>query len=132
EGEQMVTVPLAEDQTATIVVEADGVGIVTQQVVTHDCQNPVATAAVQCSEGGVVVTLTNDGDSPVELTVLKDGQVVTTVEVGTTPVDVTVPMTEDQPSTVTFKEGDPTVSEQDMTYNCLPPESAPPASITTV
>ena len=131
-GEQEVTVPLSEDQTATIVVEADGLGIVTQKVVTHDCQNPAVTAAVQCSEGGVVVTLTNDGDSPVELTVLKDGQVVTTVEVGATPVDVTVPMTEDQTSTVTVKDGDTTVSEQDMTYNCLPPETVPPASITTV
>ena len=130
-GEEKVTVPLTEDQTATIVVEADGVGIVTQQVVTHNCQNPAATAAVQCAEGGVVVTLTNDGDSPVELTVLKDGQVVTTVEVGATPVDVTVPMTEDQTSTVTVEDGDTTVFEQDMTYNCLPPETVPPASVTT-
>ena len=66
-GEEKVTVPLSEDQTATITVEADGDGVVTEKVVEHDCQNPAVTSAVKCAEGGVVVTLTNDGDLPVEL-----------------------------------------------------------------
>ena len=130
-GEEVVTVPLGEDQTATITVEADGEEVVAHEVITHDCQNPAATAAVQCAEGGVVVTLTNDGDSPVELVVLKDGQVVATVEVGDTPVDVTVPMTEDQTSTITVQDGDTTVFEEETTYDCVPPATIPPASVTT-
>jgi hypothetical protein len=135
DGETTVLVPLSEGQTATITVEADGFGILTEQVVTLDCQEPAASFEVDCAEGGVVVTLTNDGPEPVELTVLQDGEVIETVVVGDTPVEILVPMDEDQTSTITVTDADTVVDEQEITYDCEPPETTSttePEATTTV
>ena len=129
EGEQTVLVPLAEDQRATIAVEAEGFGTVVEDVVQLNCNEPVAAFAVECAEGGVVVTLTNDGDTPVDLTVTKDGEVVATVTVGDTPVEVLVPMDEDETSTITVTNGEVPVDEQEITYDCTPPDTVPPDTV---
>jgi hypothetical protein len=131
EGEETVLVPLDEDQEATIAVEAAGSGTVVEEVVVQDCQNPSAAFAVECAEDGVVVTLTNDGESPAELTVTKDGEVVDTVSVGDTPVDVLVPMDEDETATIAVANGDVPVDEQEVIFDCQPPDANPPARVPT-
>ena len=129
DGETTVLVPLTEDQKATIAVEAEGFGTIVEEVVQLDCNNPLAAFAVECAEGGVVVTLTNDGESPVDLTVTKDGEIVDTVTVGDTPVDVLVPMDEDETSTIVVTNGAVPVDEQVITYDCTPPDTVPPDSV---
>jgi LPXTG-motif cell wall-anchored protein len=131
EGSTEVLVPLAEDEQATITVVVGEDQILAQETVTQNCQEPSATAAVDCAEGGVVVTLTNDGESPVELTVSKGGEVVDTVVVGREPVEVVVPMDEDETATITVSDASGVVDEFDFTYDCQPPPTEPPSSSTT-
>jgi LPXTG-motif cell wall-anchored protein len=124
-----VLVPLDEDEEATITVVVGEDEILAEELVSMNCQEPSATAVVECDEGGVVVTLTNDGESPVELTVSKNCEVVDTVEVGSEPVEVLVPMDEDELATITVSDASGVVEEFEFTLDC---EEPPPSTPTTV
>ncbi len=114
----MRTIPVAEgaDYDITVLgVNASG---------TRDCENPaIASVQVECSEGGVVVVLTNDGESDTTVTV--DG-IEVVVPAGTTeesPVRVTVPVEENEAYDFTVV-GDELEQQVTGTLDCLFPEPA--------
>jgi FtsP/CotA-like multicopper oxidase with cupredoxin domain len=117
----------------TIDVTADGTpwGRIVVEV---DCRRPeVLGVLVECVEdGGEVLVLSNDGPTPVELTVLVDGEPLTTVVVpGDDVAAVVIPVGEDESVQVTVREGDDVVGELDVTRDCeepTPSTTAPPST----
>lgn len=89
---------------------------------TRDCENPAVTSVqVECSEGGVVVALTNDGETDTTVTV---GGREVVVPAGTTeesPVRVTVPVEENGAYDFTVV-GEGLEREVTGTLDCLFPE----------
>jgi hypothetical protein len=105
-GTLSVTVPVAENATYDfdIVIE----GSTTEVAGTRDCEQPSASATFDCAVGGVVVRITNSGESDTVVTVSGDdvvppevqlfGEVAINVPAGTAaedPVELVVPVAED-------------------------------------
>ena len=102
-----------------------------------DCRRPeVLGVLVEClEEGGEVLVLANDGPTPVELTVLVDGEELTTVVVpGDDLAAVVIPVAEDESVQVTVLDGDVVVAELEVTRDCeepTPSTTTPPGGGTT-
>jgi LPXTG-motif cell wall-anchored protein len=92
-GTTTVTVPVAENATYDFDIVIDGE--TTNRTGQRDCEHPaVVSATLDCAEGGVVVLLSNTGETDATVNV---GGVEVTVPAGTTaadPVSVTVPVAE--------------------------------------
>ncbi len=78
-----VSYPLAEGATAGFMVTAPGMGPRTLTM-TRNCQNPGATATLDCLSGLVITLTNNGGQSPVDFTVVVNG-VSTNVSVPANP-----------------------------------------------
>jgi LPXTG-motif cell wall-anchored protein len=118
EGSAEVVVPMDEDQVALIGVEAEDFGVILEQEIDLDCQDPAASMTPSCEEGGVVVTLTNEGPTPVDLTVFVDGEALVTETVGSEPVDVLVSLEEDQTAEISVQDGDEVLDTTTITFDC--------------
>lgn len=128
------TVELADipDGSYEVAVTADGKAL-PSIAVTVDCQQPtVKSISISCTEGGAIVTLGNDGKTPVALTVSVDGvdQTSVTVPAGST-ITVTVKLTEDQPTVITVKDEKTVVDEQTVTLDCQHPTTTTTEQPTT-
>jgi hypothetical protein len=116
-----ITLDGMADGAYVIPVTADGVALPSVEV-TVDCQQPAVSAITEdCENGGQVVTITNTGGSPVEVTVAKDG---TMVKVVTVPADgstkVLVPMTPNEKATITVTQGETVLESREVTHGCEP------------
>jgi hypothetical protein len=102
------------------------------QAVTRDCLTPAPSVGAidECAEGGVSVTLINNGDDTADFSV--NG---TPVAVGPqTTVSHVLPAAEDQTLTVTITSGGQTLFDQSIVRNCSevpPPGENPPPPTTT-
>ncbi len=110
------------DGDYTIPVSADGEALAPIEVKV-DCQQPaVLPSTVECAQGGFLVKVGNEGGTPSEVTVTKNGDKVTTVTVpanGT--ADVLVPMTEGEQATIEVLSGDEVIQTLTVTYDCQTP-----------
>ncbi|MDZ7734390.1 MAG: hypothetical protein U5R31_16125 [Acidimicrobiia bacterium] len=133
-----VVVPFAEDQVGSVTVTAPGFGVVVEQEIDFDCEQPVADIDLSCDAGGAVVTLTNGGELPVDLDVVVDGEGFVTETVGTDPVEVLVPLEEDQVVKIGVLDGDEVIESAELVFDCeaapsegevVPPGDVPPAEV---
>jgi len=110
------------DGSYDIGVSADGKALA-PVVAKVDCQQPeVLPSTIECVKGGFVVKVGNEGGTPSEVTVKKDGAVVTTVTVpaqGT--AEVLVPMDEGQTATIEVVSGDQVLQTITATKRCEDP-----------
>ncbi len=130
-GTAEVVVPLAEDETATMTVDAGGVTILGPQEFTLDCVQPGASIDHTCAAGGADVTLTNDGENPAEFTVewlseLGAWQAEKVIVAGGGTQHVLVPIDEDATVTITVTVDGTQILQESVERNCV----APRASVT--
>lgn len=124
-------VPLAEDETATITVNAPGMATVSKQV-GLDCVAPptppppptpvpsAVVAAATCDNHTAVVTLTNTGNAPVLFTVSKGNNIVESVTVqGGDSVIRNYPLNEDDTSTFTVSAPSMQNVSRTMSLDCF-------------
>lgn len=106
----------------TIAVSADGAPLA-PVVAKVDCQQPeVLPSTIECVKGGFVVKVGNEGGTPSEVTVTKDGQEVSTVTVPATgTAEVLVPMDEGQTATIAVLSGDQVLQTITATKRCEDP-----------
>jgi hypothetical protein len=132
------TEPVAEGATVVITItEATAGVLIDHQSFTMDCFKPGAKIENSCSEGGVLVTLTNTGSVPADLKVTKNGSVIDTVTVGVgKTVFRTYPMAEDETATFRVTGTNFDSGNQQITHHCIeaatttsvPPTTAPPTT----
>ena len=94
-----------------------------EQFVRLDCQDPVVKAvSLDCSRGGFVVGLANDGESPTTFLLHKDGEAVgDPVVVGPGDgTDVLVPFSEDEVAELTVTAAGDVLLSTELTRDCLP------------
>jgi len=127
-----ITLDHLADGDYVIPVAADGTSL-DAIAVTVDCQDAqVSGITTSCEEGGEIVNVTNDGGSPVDLTVKKDGAVVATVTVPAEGTNaVLVPMTNGQTSLITVLDGISVIFETTVTHTCLDPTTTTTAGEAT-
>jgi hypothetical protein len=136
--------PLNEDESTDFAVDAPGMNTVTKTV-KLDCEQPPpppnnpppppnnpppppqnppsADASASCVEHGAVVTLTNNGDSPLDFTVSKNGTQIDTVTVpahGSTTK--TYPLTEDETAEITINAPGLGPISRTVTLDCEHPQ----------
>jgi LPXTG-motif cell wall-anchored protein len=115
-GTATVIVPVDEnaDYDFDIVIE----GVTTDVTGTRDCEQPgVVSAEVDCAKGGVVVLLTNTGESDTTITVDGDDVVVPAGTTEEAPVEVLVSVDEDAAYDFTVT-GDELDEEFNGTLDC--------------
>jgi hypothetical protein len=115
-------IPVAENATVQVTVTGEG-AVLIDQAFTRDCLSPQPSVAAidRCVEGGIQVTMRNDGGEPADFTV------------NGTPVQVApnsngyqwLPVAEDQSLTVTVMSGGAVLREESVTQDCLEPEPEP-------
>ena len=118
-------VPVDEDATVTITVTSGGVEIL-NQTITRNCIEPHASVVHECSDDGVTITLSNDGENAalfrIEVDSLQFGDEIS-VPAGE-PVVVTVPIDEDQTINIVVTEAETAAPlfQEDISRNCEEPE----------
>jgi LPXTG-motif cell wall-anchored protein len=131
-----VTLNQLADGDYTIPVSANGTAL-EPVTVTVDCQQPaVGGISTSCADGGEVVSLSNDGGSPVTLLVTKDGVKVKDVVVpakGTN--EVLVPFDNGQTAVIAVSDGPHVLLTETVTHSCVDPTTttttSTPSSTTT-
>jgi hypothetical protein len=122
-------VAVAEDTTVHITLTSGGQTLIDEDFV-RNCTDPVpsATATIDCTRGGVVVTITNNTTIPVDYTVTRNTVVVAsdTVAGNGATAEVLVPFAEDETATVDVTSGGSSIfGPQTFTRDCPPPATRP-------
>jgi hypothetical protein len=136
------TQAVAEGKTVVITVTESSAGtLIDHKSFTMDCVKPAVTVKNSCAKGGADFTLTNNGESPANLQIKKNGAVIdsVTVAAGAT-VTKTYAMAEDETSVFRVIGGTFDSGDQSVTHDCVlaesttttPPTTAPPTTPPTV
>jgi hypothetical protein len=129
ESKTVVLTGFADGEHA-IGVTADG-EVLDAVEVTVDCAQPYIDGfTLQCTEGGVILTLGNSGTVPVEVSILVDDVEIATATIPAGDVsDILIPLDEDQKATIKVTSGDDVLVDTSVDFDCTKPEE--PTTTTT-